>query len=114
MMSDSTGPGRGSVLVVGGDPARVHALAPGNGRVVHAEYQRQRTAAGPYMMAPSRSDAADADAGSVERDPSGRQTVAVKLGALAPGASGWGTEFFGSPFIPAQMKAVDVEAVAAE
>ena len=28
--------------------------------------------------------------------------------------SGWGTEFFGSPFIPAQMKAVDVEAVADE
>jgi trypsin len=26
--------------------------------------------------------------------------------------SGWGTEFFGSPFIPSQMKAVDVEAVA--
>jgi trypsin len=28
--------------------------------------------------------------------------------------SGWGTEFFGSPFIPSQMKAVDVEAVADE
>jgi trypsin len=26
--------------------------------------------------------------------------------------SGWGTEFFGSPFIPSQMKAVDVKAVA--
>lgn len=26
--------------------------------------------------------------------------------------SGWGTEFFGSPVIPSQMKAVDVEAVA--
>ena len=26
--------------------------------------------------------------------------------------SGWGTEFFGSPFIPAQMKSVDVVAVA--
>ena len=33
-------------------------------------------------------DAADADAGSVEREPSGRQTVAVRLGALAPGAAG--------------------------
>ncbi len=33
-------------------------------------------------------DAADADAGSVEREPSGRQTVAVRLGALAPGAGG--------------------------
>ena len=28
--------------------------------------------------------------------------------------AGWGTEFFGSPFIPAQLKAVDVEAVADE
>ena len=28
--------------------------------------------------------------------------------------SGWGTEFFGSPFIPSQMKAVDVQAVADE
>ncbi|HEX2189404.1 MAG TPA: SdrD B-like domain-containing protein, partial [Longimicrobiaceae bacterium] len=33
-------------------------------------------------------DAADADAGSVERDPTGRWTVAVRLGALAPGAAG--------------------------
>jgi trypsin len=28
--------------------------------------------------------------------------------------AGWGTEFFGSPFIPADLKAVDVEAVADE
>lgn len=28
--------------------------------------------------------------------------------------AGWGTEFFGSPFIPASLKAVDVEAVADE
>jgi len=28
--------------------------------------------------------------------------------------AGWGTEFFGSPFIPANLKAVDVEAVADE
>jgi trypsin len=28
--------------------------------------------------------------------------------------SGWGTEFFGSPFIPADLKAVDVQAVADE
>ena len=28
--------------------------------------------------------------------------------------SGWGTEFFGSPFIPSQMKSVDVAAVADE
>ncbi len=36
----------------------------------------------------SLSDAADADAGSVRRDPSGRETVEVRLGTLAPGASG--------------------------
>jgi trypsin len=28
--------------------------------------------------------------------------------------AGWGTEFFGSPFIPADLKSVDVEAVADE
>ena len=36
-MSDSAGPGPGRILVVGGDPARAHALAAsGDGPVVHA------------------------------------------------------------------------------
>ncbi|MEW5928117.1 MAG: SdrD B-like domain-containing protein [Gemmatimonadota bacterium] len=59
--------------------ARLHDPLPGGLRFVPGSLR---------LNGAALSDAADADAGSVEREPSGRQTVAVKLGALAPGASG--------------------------
>ena len=39
-------------------------------------------------------------------------TTRLEQDGAALTVAGWGTEFFGSPFIPADMKAVDVEAVA--
>jgi trypsin len=42
--------------------------------------------------------------------PLGNETLEASGAALT--VSGWGTEFFGSPFIPSQMKSVDVTAVA--
>lgn len=44
--------------------------------------------------------------------PLGEESLEQDGAALT--VSGWGTEFFGSPFIPSQLKAVDVEAVADE
>ena len=49
---------------------------------------------------------------AIDLVPVGDDTLEADGAALT--VSGWGTEFFGSPFIPAQMKAVDVEAVADE
>ena len=42
--------------------------------------------------------------------PLGNQTLEVQGAKLT--VAGWGTEFFGTPLIPAQLKAVDVTAVA--
>jgi len=47
---------------------------------------------------------------SIEMVPIGEDSLEESGAPLT--VSGWGTEFFGSPFIPSQMKAVDVEAVA--
>ena len=47
---------------------------------------------------------------AIELVPLGEESLEESGAALT--VSGWGTEFFGSPFIPSQMKAVDVEAVA--
>ncbi|HSE10206.1 MAG TPA: serine protease [Nocardioidaceae bacterium] len=49
---------------------------------------------------------------SIDLVPLGEESLEQDGAALT--VSGWGTEFFGSLFIPAQMKAVDVEAVADE
>jgi len=49
---------------------------------------------------------------AIELVPLGEESLEEAGAALT--VSGWGTEFFGSPFIPAHMKAVDVEAVADE
>lgn len=58
------------------------------------------------------SDADDTDAGSVRRDPAGRELVVVRLGALAPGASG--TVAFGAVLAPdaAEGAAVNVATLA--
>jgi trypsin len=52
------------------------------------------------------------DAPAIELVPVGEDSL--ETGGAALTVAGWGTEFFGSPFIPAQLKAVDVEAVADE
>ena len=49
---------------------------------------------------------------AIELVPQGEDSLEQDGAALT--VSGWGTEFFGSPLIPAQMKAVDVEAVSDE
>jgi len=46
---------------------------------------------------------------AIELVPLGEESLEQDGAALT--VSGWGTEFFMSPFIPAQLKAVDVEAV---
>ncbi|MFP5252769.1 MAG: S1 family peptidase [Actinomycetes bacterium] len=47
---------------------------------------------------------------SIAMVPLGEESLETSGAPLT--VSGWGTEFFGSPFIPSRMKAVDVEAVA--
>jgi trypsin len=47
---------------------------------------------------------------SIPLVPLGNETLEQSGAALT--VSGWGTEFFGSPFIPSRMKSVDVSAVA--
>jgi trypsin len=47
---------------------------------------------------------------AIEMVPLGEESLEESGAPLT--VSGWGTEFFGSPFIPSQMKAVDVAAVA--
>jgi trypsin len=54
----------------------------------------------------------DIAAPSIALAPLGDDTLEQDGAALT--VAGWGTEFFGSPFIPAGLKAVDVEAVADE
>ena len=55
---------------------------------------------------------ADIAAPAIALSPQGDDTLEQDGAPLT--VAGWGTEFFGSPFIPAQLKAVDVEAVADE
>ena len=55
---------------------------------------------------------ADIAAPAIPLAPQGDDTLEQDGAPLT--VAGWGTEFFGSPFIPAQLKAVDVEAVADE
>jgi trypsin len=75
--------------------------------VVHPDYEDTDTfdAALVHVTAPIESPA-------IDLVPLGEESLEEAGAALT--VSGWGTEFFGSPFIPAQMKAVDVEAVADE
>jgi trypsin len=75
--------------------------------VVHPDYEDTDTfdAALIHVTAPIQSPA-------IDLVPLGEDSLEQDGAALT--VSGWGTEFFGSPFIPAQMKAVDVEAVADE
>lgn len=53
---------------------------------------------------------ADIAAPSIALAPQGDDTLEEQGAPMT--VAGWGTEFFGSPFIPADMKAVDVTAVA--
>lgn len=75
--------------------------------VVHPDYEDTDTfdAALIHVTTPIQTPA-------IDLVPLGDDTLEADGAALT--VSGWGTEFFGSPFIPAQMKAVDVEAVADE
>ncbi|HEX5770513.1 MAG TPA: serine protease [Nocardioidaceae bacterium] len=75
--------------------------------VVHPDYEDTDTfdAALIHVTTPIQAPA-------IDLVPLGDDTLEADGAALT--VSGWGTEFFGSPFIPAQMKAVDVEAVADE
>jgi trypsin len=75
--------------------------------VVHPDYEDTDTfdAALIHVTAPI-------DSPAIDLVPLGEESLEEAGAALT--VSGWGTEFFGSPFIPAQMKAVDVEAVADE
>jgi trypsin len=75
--------------------------------VVHPDYEDTQTfdAALIHVTAPIESPA-------IDLVPLGEESLEQDGAPLT--VSGWGTEFFGSLFIPAQMKAVDVEAVADE
>jgi trypsin len=75
--------------------------------VVHPDYEDTQTfdAALIHVTSPIQSPA-------IDLVPVGEDSLEADGAALT--VSGWGTEFFGSPFIPAQMKSVDVEAVADE
>lgn len=73
--------------------------------VVHPDYEDTQTfdAALIHVTAPIQSPA-------IDLVPLGEESLEQDGAPLT--VSGWGTEFFGSLFIPANMKAVDVEAVA--
>jgi trypsin len=75
--------------------------------LVHPDYEDTQTfdAALIHVTAPIESPA-------IDLVPLGEESLEQDGAPLT--VSGWGTEFFGSLFIPAQMKAVDVEAVADE
>lgn len=75
--------------------------------VVHPDYEDAQTfdAALVHVTEPIQAPA-------IELAPLGDDSLEADGATLT--VSGWGTEFFGSPFIPAQLKAVDVEAVADE
>ena len=75
--------------------------------VVHPDYEDTQTfdAALIHVTTPIQSPA-------IDLVPLGEESLEQNGAPLT--VSGWGTEFFGSLFIPANMKAVDVEAVADE
>jgi trypsin len=73
--------------------------------VVHPDYEDTGTHDAALIHVTARIEAP-----AIDLVPLGEDSLEQSGAALT--VSGWGTEFFGSPFIPAQMKAVDVEAVA--
>jgi len=76
--------------------------------VVHPDYE----STGTHDAALIHVTADITTAPAIALAPLGNDTLEQQGAPLT--VAGWGTEFFGSPFIPAQLKAVDVTAVADE
>lgn len=73
--------------------------------VIHPDYARTGTYDAALVRVTTSITAPRVDLASVGQDSLERDGAALTV-------AGWGTEFFGSPFIPSRLKAVDVRAVA--
>lgn len=73
--------------------------------VIHPDYAKTGTFDAALVHLTS-----DANVPAIALAPLGEDSLEQQGARLT--VAGWGTEFFGSPFIPAQLKAVDVSAVA--
>jgi hypothetical protein len=91
------------VVAARGTPIMLYFVADASGRVVHAEYQRQRALAGTFRMEPSRRDAAASE----------REQVRVRMqasGAEQAKTSGGEYRMMASP-VPGAVASLDPKAI---